>query len=151
MENKLQLEVSAMHSITRSYSKKINLSNYVKSKDYESLDFFSSHNEQVPVGTPQEEIDKLSSRLFELSRLDVEIAATSAINELKKAAGLTVEPSGKEREAIADIIAAYEVSITEDDVKKASAMVVARKNKLNEVQLDFLRTIGNKASARALN
>mgnify|MGYP001559380110 CR=1 FL=1 len=149
---KIQLVVPQFHSITRSYSGKINLSNHVEGHDYESKDFFASHNESIPVeeATP-EKIKEVSERLYQMSKAEVEASELVYLNEIKRAAGMTIEPTGEEYKAISDIIVAFESSITSEDVKKASEIAKERKSNLNDVQLEYLRTIARKADARTLS
>lgn len=147
---KIVLEVPSFHSVTRSYSKKINLSNYVPGRDYESADLFSSHNEQLPVGAKQEEIDALSQKLFEMAQKDVEDTATIIINKLKKAAGMAVELTEKEYEQIKDLTEMLETAVSAEDVEKVVSVIKERKPSLNEGQLDFLRSATSRAKAKTL-
>ena len=148
--DKIELVTQQLHSITRSYAKKINLSNYVPDKQYESLDLFSSHNEQLPQSATQEEITALSDRLFNMAKAEVEARATEVINELKRAAGITIEPTGAEYAQVADIITMLESAVVSENIKSAVELVKERKDTLNEVQLEFLRSVVRKAEAKIL-
>jgi len=146
----LKLIVPEMATISRSYERTINPKNYVPNFDYESHKLSSFRSRQIPVTTPIEEQDKISAELLEIVRREVEIAATELINGLKREAGIAVEPTGEEYKAIADLIVAFESATTAEEVKKASEMAKERKDKLNDTQLEYLRTILRKADARAL-
>lgn len=137
-------------TISRSYERTINPKNYVSGLDYESHKFSAFRSRQVPVSTPMEEQVKISEQLLEIVKREVENAATSLINDLKRAAGMAVEPTGDEYKEIADIIVLFESSVTSEDVAKATEMAKERKDKLNEVQLEYLRSIARKADARTL-
>lgn len=147
----IKLVVPQFHNITRSYSGKLNLSNYLPGHDYESKDFFASHGESISMeeATP-EKIKEVSDKLYKMAKVEVMIAEVDYLNELKRAAGITVEPTGDEYKAISDIIVLFESATTSEDVKKASEMAKERKDKLNDVQLEYLRTIARKADARTL-
>lgn len=135
--NEYKMIVPQMVSITRSFTKKINLANYVEGRQYESVDVFSSHNETIPLdeATPEKQ-NEVSNRLYEMAKADVERSITDYINSLKVEDGEYVAPSAKELADIADLIKGLV------DGKESSADDInARKDALSESQLKFLRTL----------
>jgi hypothetical protein len=140
-------------TITGSYSENISPENYgLQGMRFENRSFFLSANENLSQeeATP-EKIKEIGNKLHALCKAVVKESARVEIRELKKAAGLIIEPMGDEYKAIADIIVLFESSVTSEDVKKATDTAKERKGVLNEVQLDYLNTIKRKAEARALN
>lgn len=71
-------------TISRSYSRKINLQNYDPERAYENVDLFASYSIELPVGTSEEEIKKQSDELFNKAKGDVEPIATKLIDNLRK-------------------------------------------------------------------
>lgn len=151
MKNEKTQLVPEMVTISRSYERTVNPKNYVNGADYESHKFSSFRSRQVQATTPIEEQEVISAGLLVIVKTEVEVAATNLINDLKRAAGMMVEPVGNEYKEIADIIAAFETSTNSEEVNKAKEMSKERKDKLNETQLEFLRSIARKADARVLN
>lgn len=138
---------------TGSYSENISPENHgLQNMRFENRSFFLSLNENISQeDATDEKIKEVASRLHQLCKTIVKEAARIEIRELKKEAGMTVEPTGDEYKAISDIIVAFESATTEDDVKKASELAKERKDKLNDVQLEYLRHIARKSSARTLS
>ena len=65
-------------TISRSFTRKLNLGNY------ESADFWSSYSEVVPAGTQSEDMKDISAFLYDLAKSDVEQAIIDYKNEKMK-------------------------------------------------------------------
>jgi len=71
-------------SVTRSYSRKIQLDNYgIPGHKYEPVDFFASYGREVPDETSSKDLQVVSEALYAMAKLDVENAITLYLNELK--------------------------------------------------------------------
>jgi hypothetical protein len=140
-------------AIVGSYSENVSPENHgLPGMKFENRSFFLSvSNESLKDGTTEEEIKEMGARLHALAKAVVKESARLEIRELQKDAGILVEPTADEYKDIADIIVAFEISVTKADVDKANEMATERKDKLNDVQLEFLRHIARKANARAIN
>ena len=128
-------------SITRSFTKKINLAHYIEGAQYESEDFFSSHNETIALSeaTPEKQ-NEVSNPLFEMSKMDVERAIADRIRELKIEDGQFVAPSAKELAEIADLVKEF-VDGGVEKIDEVGEKVNTRKDSLSESQIGFLRTL----------
>lgn len=73
--------IDLKYTISRSFSRKINLGNF------ENIDLWASHSQEVPVETSLEEKKKISEGLFTSARLEVE----DALIEFRKAKELKIE------------------------------------------------------------
>lgn len=69
-------------TISRSYSRKLNLATY-GGPQYENIDFFSSYSEEVISETSQEELKRISQLLYDMARADVEEEVEKTIKSLK--------------------------------------------------------------------
>ena len=56
------------YQITRSFARKVNIGNY------QTVDFFASHTQEMPADTADEEKKKISETLFLSAKLEVEAA-----------------------------------------------------------------------------
>lgn len=140
------------HSVTRSFTQKVNpKNNNIPGKDYESVDFFASHSEQIPldIATP-EKIAEVSERLYQTAKAEVEAAVDNYIRSLQMDAGIVVQPNGKEYAQVKDLIIKFETAETKAQVDEATKEVQDMKGQLNDIQLNYLRSIARKASARKL-
>lgn len=131
----IQLTIPQFHSVTRSYSKKVNLKLYVPDHDFETVDFFASHNEQIPSGSSVEEISKLSQSLYELAKSDVESAIKTYLETL-----LTPKSDGLSQDDLDAVSPFVKIISTGGSREEFEAEVVKNKNKLSDKQLDFLRS-----------
>lgn len=149
MENDvIRLVVPQFHSVTRSFSKKVNLERHVPGFKYEAEDFFASHNESVPVeeATP-EKIREVSRGLFALAKADVEESVAERIRELRKAAGVATQPTGADYDAIKDLIEGIETAASQEDLGAIVEKIKAHED-LSEDQKEYLRSIVRKANAK---
>jgi len=135
--------------VTRSFTKKVNLGNHDENRQYESVDFFASHNESIPIeeATP-EKIKEVSERLYQLAKSEVELAEIEYLNGIKngKAPILTSNDIAQ----ITDIIILMESAVTTADIQKAVDVINERKGILNKKQLDYLRSVAKNAKAKTL-
>lgn len=124
----IKLVVQQFHSVTRSFSRKVQI------KQFEPMDLFSSHNENIPLeeATP-DKIAEVSARLYSMAKEDVERDIKNYMNAPADGA-LTSE----DLDGVAVHIKAIASGIPKDDINKA---IVAVKDKLNERQLQFLRNV----------
>ena len=149
MEN-ITLVPQQYHSITRSFSKKVNLELSVGGKHkYEAEDFFSSHNEAIPLeeATP-ERVKEISQRLYDLAKEDVEGAVASRVRELKERDGIAVQPIGSDYGAIGGLIEGLEKATTKVEVDAVVELIKARED-LTDTQKEYLRSVVRKATAKA--
>lgn len=124
--NELQLKIPTFHSVTRSFSRKIQV------KQFEPMDVFSSHGMQIPEeeATP-EKIGEVSAQLFNLAKQDVEKDIENYLNSPKEGS-LTEE----DLKTASKYIKTYTNGGSLDDFSK---QVTDDKEKLNDKVLEFLR------------
>lgn len=142
-KNTITLITPTFHSITRSFSRKVQI------KQFEPIDFFASHNEAIPMeeATP-EKISEVSERLYQICLAEVEVSIKGYQDDMARANGVTPAVSAKELKAIAKFVAdinSADSQVAIDSVKEAIKQV---KDTLNETQLEFLRVLVRKAEAR---
>lgn len=149
MEAEMKLIVPQFHSVTRSFTQKLNLKNYVPGHDYEMVDFFSSQNESIPLedATP-EKIAEVSERLYQLCKKEVEDAVAGYIAQLRGASDMPVELSQAELAQISDIIAEASAVTTKTKLTAVKAKATERKAQLNKGQLEFLASLFRKVEAK---
>lgn len=104
-------------TISRSYTRKINLGNY------ESADAFANYSEELSADTPQEEIKLKSRELFEMAKEDV----LDVINQIRKSNG-TLEFDWKK---VKNVI----------DKMRANTLQVGEYEELNEIEADFINSV----------
>lgn len=68
-------------TISRGYTRKINLGNYIKTKPYESVDFFANYAQEFPADTPVSNLKARSEELYSRAKVDVEDAVASYLME----------------------------------------------------------------------
>jgi hypothetical protein len=146
--DKIQMIIPQFHTVTRSFSKKVNLERHVPGFKYEAEDFFASHGESIPVeeATP-EKVREVSSRLYDTAKTDVETDVASRINELRKAAGIATIPTGQEFDVIKDLIGGIENSKNAADIEAVIELIKTREG-LTEEQKEYLRSAVRKAKAK---
>lgn len=122
------LIVPQFHSITRSFSRKVQI------KQFEPMDLFSSHNENIPLeqATP-DKIAEVSARLYSLAKQDVERDIKDYMNTPAEDA-LTAE----DLDGVSTFIKMLVAGKNKDEINTA---IVGVKDKLNEKQLSFLRNL----------
>ena len=122
------LVVPKFHSITRSFSRKVQI------KQYEPVDFFSSHGEQIPdeEATP-ELVAEISAKLYKLAKTDVEQDIQNYMNAPAEGA-LTAE----DLDGVRIFIQMLALGKNKEEINKA---IIEVKDKLNEGQLQFCRNI----------
>lgn len=122
--NEIKLNIPQYISITRSFSRKVQV------KQYEPADFFASYGEQVPIeeATP-EKLKEVSDRLYSLAKNDVE----KEIENYSKTTSLSQEEL--------DSIATFAKLIISGKKEEAEKLIGEWKDKLNEKQLNFLRNL----------
>lgn len=59
-------------TISRGFTRKVNLGNYIKTKPFESADFFANYSEELPADTPEKQLKAHSEELYAKAREDVE-------------------------------------------------------------------------------
>lgn len=146
MENETQI------TVTGSYSENISPENHgLQGMRFENRSFFlSAQANLLQRDATPEKIKEVAAMLHLVCKEACKEAARIELRELKQKAGMTTEPTGEEYKAIADIIVSLESATTLERVEEALATIENRKDKLNEVQLDFLDHISRKASARLI-
>lgn len=128
MNNEIKLIIPSFHSITRSFSRKIQI------KQFEPMDLFSSHNEQIPMedATP-EKIAEISDRLYNLAKEDVERDIKKYLSEPTKDS-----MDSEDLDKIAIFVAMFKDGKNKEELNSA---IVSVKDKLNDKQLEFLRNL----------
>ncbi len=142
----LKLIVPKFVSITRSFAQKVNLANHVKGHDYESVDFFASHNREIPeeLATP-EETAKVSNELYLAAKAEVERSINDYLRSLKEDGGEVTAPTTEELAAISPFIAEVMAAKTAEAIESVSQKIAAVKETLSGAQLKFLRQLVLKA------
>ncbi len=136
-EPEIKLIVPQTINITRSFSKKVNPSNYnISGHNYESIDFFASYGDQVPGDSTQEQMQKISNELYLLAKSDVEDAASGYIRDLKGT--IPMKLTSKDIKEIAPIIQ----KIVDGDLKPGGVIHVENVD-LNSAQTYFLDKLLN--------
>lgn len=148
----IQLVVPQFHGVVRSFSKKAMLEYILNGqRKYESEDFHSTHKEDIPLAeaTP-EKIGEVSARLFALCVMDVETDISIRTRKLREAAGLSVQPLGKEYLELKDIIDRIEKAAKKEEVDAVVEQIKQMDSALllNDVQKEYLRGIVRKANAK---
>lgn len=145
----INLVIPQFHSVARSFTQKVNLKNYVQGHDYEMVDFFSSHSEQIPLEeATKDKIKEISEKLYQLSKQEVEQAVADFISDLRKVSGVTTDLSAAELAPIAQIVAAIENAKSKTALNTAKDMATAVKGTLGKGQLEFLAALFRKAEAK---
>ena len=123
----IKLNIPQFHTVTRSFSKKVQV------KQFEPIEAFSSHSEQIPLNeATSEKIKEVSNKLFQMAQEEVE---TSCRNKLAEAESLKeVGLSTEELTGISTHIQMINEGASSNELK-----VVIEKDKLNDKQVDFLR------------
>lgn len=139
-------------TIVGSYSENISPENHgLQGMRFENRSFFLSVSDNLLQDeATSEQIKEIGKKIHEMCKAVVKESAITEIRDLQKNAGLKVDLTNKEREQIANIIAAYDVVVTEEDYNKAKALEDEIKNKLNDVQLDYLKVLRAAANTRAV-
>lgn len=137
------LVVPQFHSVTRSFSRKVQI------KQFEPIDFFASHNESIPMeeATP-DKIKEVSERLFQLALQEVEASIKDYQDNTARANGVTPQVSTKELKEIGKFVADINSADTQEKLDVVKEAIKLVKDNLNETQLEFLRGAVRKAEAK---
>lgn len=149
MDGEIKLVIPQFHNVTRSFTQKINLKNYVTGHDYEMVDFFSSQSEAIPLeqATP-EKIAEVSERLYQLAKKEVEDAVGAFIASLRNSSDMPVQLNAAEMALISDIVAEANQATTKTKLTAVKAKATERKPQLSESQLQYLSSLFRKLEAK---
>jgi hypothetical protein len=151
MENKIELIVPPMVTVSRSAEKTINLAHYVKGHEYESFKTTAFSSRQIPESEATDEKKaEISKELFDFCRAQVEIAAQEHINQLRKEAGDAVELYGDDYKAISGYIQELYTATTKEEVDAIAERIGKDKDDFNEDQLLNLRVLVHRVRARLI-
>ena len=149
--DKINLVIPQFHTITRSFTQKVNLANHVKERSYESVDFFASHNEAIPLEEADlKKIKEVSDRLYDLAKQDVEEAIENYIRALKGEAGVPTDINAKDLVKIKELVVEVDDITTKTKLQAAKEKATKLKPDLNENQLNYLARLFRKAEAKVL-
>ncbi len=144
----MQLTVPQFHSVTRSFTQKVNLKNYVEGHDYEMVDLFSSHSEAIPVEEANASTIKvLSDKLYSLAKADVEQGIKDYITRLqepKEKDPIMTLTLAEELSGIADIVVELNKVTTQKELAVVKEMATTRKATMTKAQLECLAALFRK-------
>ncbi len=138
-------------NIVRSYSHKLVPENHaIEGHRFAPLDFFASYGEHLPSDSSDEDIRKMSDRLYGLAKGDVERAIQETLIELRREAGLPTMPTSDELRDMKKLIEGIEKAENKGQLEDVKEAIKSQVDDLNETQLEYLRNSVRKAEAKLI-